>query len=182
MEESNEASKDATKKFDNEIENAWQKAYHSEKGGGNEWIELEKVYGAISLTEEEKRNLSAGEMKITKGAYPVQLRRVFEKIKEKYSGILSLLSGEEKEKLSFALNSFDSDKKVMEYYSKIKPFSGIGDIFKNSAIGTQKYSTGLKAEKHFTIKCKNCGSPRLEEDNVISDECLFCGSILFERI
>lgn len=172
--------KNIVKEFTDEIDSAWQFAYHSEKGGGADWKNILDKYEVVPLTLEEKSMLSSGEMKITKGAYPIELRRVYEKIISKNNSKLAALSGEEKEKLSNALNSFDMDKKVLEYYSKIKPFSGIGDIFKNSAIGTQKYSAGLKSERHFTIKCKNCEAPRLEEEQ--GNECAFCGSKLFENI
>jgi len=112
-------------------------------------------------------------MKITRGAFPIELRGVFGKIIEKYKVLEStsaLLAG--------AIQKFDMDSKVREYYQKIKPFSGLGDIFKNAATGTQKYSSGLQKEKHKTITCKNCGAPRLEEMQY--DNCLFCGSKLFE--
>ncbi len=170
---------DAAKEFTDKIDSAWQSAYHSEKGGGADWKNIMDKYEADSLTPEEKAKISSGEMKITKGAYPIELRRVYEKIISANKTKLAALSGEEKEDLNTVLNSFNTDKKVLEYYSKIKPFSGIGDIFKNSAIGTEKYSSGLKAEKQFTIKCKNCGAPRLEEEQ--NNECAFCGSKLFEN-
>ena len=167
------------KEFSAEIDAVWQTAYHSDKGGGEDWKKLLVEYEAVPLSDEEKEKLSTGEMKITKGAYPIELRRVYEKICSKYFAQSALLTGSEKDDLVSALNSFNTDKKVLEYYLKIKPFSGIGDIFKNSAIGTQKYSAGLKGEKQFTIKCKNCGAPRLEEDQ--KNECAFCGSKLFEN-
>ena len=74
--------------------------------------------------------------------------------------------------------SFNIESKVKEYYQKIKPFSGMNDIFSNASTTMNKYSQGLQQEKHHTIKCKNCGAPRLEEMQY--DNCLFCGSVLFE--
>lgn len=112
-------------------------------------------------------------MKITRGAFPIELRRVFERIIEKHKA-----TGGASQMLSNAINKFDMDGKVKEYYQKIKPFSGLGDIFKNAATGTQKYSQGLQKAKQKTMTCKNCGAPRLEEMQY--DNCLFCGSKLFE--
>jgi rRNA maturation endonuclease Nob1 len=54
----------------------------------------------------------------------------------------------------------------------------MNDIFSNASVTQNKYSEGLKDEKHHTFKCKNCGAPRLEEMQY--DNCLFCGSVLFE--
>jgi hypothetical protein len=149
--------------FNSEIAGAFQAAWHSEKGGDEKWNSFMSTYGASPLSKEDRQRLLNSEIKIARGAFPIELRRVYEKIIEKY-GQLGL--------------SFDMDSKVLEYYQKIKPFSGLGDIFKNASVGTQKYSTGLQKEKQHTMKCKNCGAPRLEEMQY--DNCLFCGSKLFE--
>lgn len=149
--------------FNSEIEGAFQTAWHSEKGGDENWNRLLNNYGVKPLSDADKQVLLNSEMKIARGAFPIELRRVYEKIIEKYS-----------------VNNFDLDSKVIEYYQKIKPFSGLGDIFKNASTGTQKYSSGFQAEKQKTIKCKNCGAPRLEEMQY--DNCLFCGSKLFETV
>jgi hypothetical protein len=161
------------KEFNDEIDHAFQKAWHSEKGGDENWYGFINTYGVAPLSKENKEFLLNSGMKITRGAFPIELRRVFEKILEKYKVMESaspLLSG--------AISKFDIEAKVKEYYQKIKPFTGLGDIFKNAATGTQRYSSGLQKEKQHTMTCKNCGAPRLEEMQY--DNCLFCGSKLFE--
>jgi ribosomal protein L37E len=150
--------------FNKEIDAAFQKAWHADKGGDAKWTEFMLSYGAEPLSEGLKKELLDSEMKIQRGAFPIELRRVFEKIITKHPN----------DSKSFAM-----DSKILEYYQKIKPFSGLGDIFANASTGTAKYSQGLQKEKHNTIKCKNCGAPRLEEMQY--DNCLFCGSELFER-
>lgn len=150
--------------FSKEIDAAFQKAWHSSKGGDAAWYEFMQHYGAEPLSEGLKAELLNSEMKISRGAFPIELRRVMEKIMAKHPN----------ESKDFAM-----DQKVLEYYQKIKPFSGLGDIFANAATGTAKYSQGLQKAKHNTIKCKNCGAPRLEEMQY--DNCMFCGSELFER-
>ena len=164
---------DTIKNFNTEIDKAFQSAYHAAKGGDDNWSKVIESYGAQPLTPEVKKMLFYSEMKIVKGAFPIELRRVYEKIIEKYS----MQSGND-QNLSQAIKSFDMEGKVLEYYQKIKPFSGLGDIFKNASAGTTKYSQGLKAEKQHTYKCRNCGAPRLEEMQY--DNCMFCGSVLFE--
>ncbi len=159
--------------FNSEIDNAFRAAWHSEKGGSADWDRVLSSYGALPLTAEEKKSLLDSEMKITRGAFPIELRRVFEKITDRYKASYGGSS-----ELEAVLASFDMDAKVKEYYLKIKPFAGLGDIFKNASTGTSKYSEGLQKEKQKTITCKNCGAPRLEEMQY--DNCLFCGSPLFE--
>ena len=149
--------------FNKEIDAAFQKAWHADKGGDAKWLEFMQSYGAEPLSEGLKKELLDSEMKIARGAFPIELRRVFEKIGAKYPN----------DSKNFAM-----DAKVLEYYQKIKPFTGLGDIFANASTGTAKYSQGLQKEKHNTIKCKNCGAPRLEEMQY--DNCMFCGSELFE--
>ena len=150
--------------FNKEIDAAFQSAWHAAKGGDAKWYEVMQQYGAEPLSEGLKKELLESEMKIARGAFPIELRRVMEKIMAKYPN----------DSKSFAM-----DQKILEYYQKIKPFTGLGDIFANASTGTAKYSQGLQKEKHNTIKCKNCGAPRLEEMQY--DNCLFCGSELFER-
>lgn len=157
--------------FNNETEVAFQKAWHSEKGGDADWRAFLESYGVTSLSNEDKKLLMDSEIKIVKGAFPIELRRVYEKIIEKYSSSSD-------QQLINAINNFDMDSKVKEYYQKIKPFSGMADIFSNAAATFNKYSEGMQKAKHHTMKCKNCGSPRLEEMQY--DNCLFCGSKLFE--
>ena len=154
---------DLVKNFNTEIDKAFQSAFHSAKGGDTAWRTVMESYGAEPLPDADKEKLLNSEMKITRGAFPIELRRVFEKISAKFPN----------ESKNFAM-----DEKILEYYQKIKPFSGLGDIFKNASTGTAKYSTGLKGEKQHTFKCKNCGAPRLEEMQY--DNCMFCGSVLFE--
>lgn len=160
--------------FNSEIEKAFRTAWQAAKGGDDNWNNLLNSYGATPLSSEEKGYLANSSMKIATGAYPLELRRVYERIVDKYK------NGPSSTELQGALSNFNMDAKVMEYYQKIKPFSGLGDIFKNAQTGTAKYSEGLQKEKQLTIKCKNCGAPRLEEMQY--DSCLFCGSKLFEKV
>ncbi|MCI0474572.1 MAG: hypothetical protein L0Y76_13425 [Ignavibacteria bacterium] len=161
------------KQFNTDIDSAYQKAWHSEKGGDNNWNEFINSYDIVPLSKENKDFLLNSDMKIARGAFPVELRKVYEKITEKYR-----LSAAASPELMKTVNEFNIEAKVKEYYMKIKPFSGLGDIFKNASVGTQKYSSGLQKEKTKTMTCKNCGAPRLEEMQY--DNCLFCGSKLFE--
>ncbi|MCI0449105.1 MAG: hypothetical protein L0Y79_04865 [Chlorobi bacterium] len=166
---------DTVMNFNSEIEQAFQSAYHAEKGGDAKWKGVMDSYGSEGLSQEMKEKLLNSEMKIVRGAFPIELRRVYEAIIGKYSA-----QAGGNQPLQSAINGFDIETKVLEYYQKIKPFSGLGDIFKNASTGTAKYSQGLKGEKQSTYKCKNCGAPRLEEMQY--DNCLFCGSKLFERV
>jgi hypothetical protein len=162
---------DTEKNFNSEIEQAFRTAWHSDKGGDAGWNDLLKSYGLQTLSDEDKKMLLDSDMKIARGAFPIELRRVYEKVIQKYSAA---------QPVPDSIRNFDMDAKVKEYYQKIKPFSGMGDIFKNATGTSGKYSTGLQKEKQYTIRCKNCGAPRLEEMQY--DDCLFCGSKLFEPI
>ena len=161
--------------FNTEIDNASGAAFQAAKGGDESWTKVMASYGAKPLTDGEREALSKSDMKISHGAFPIELRRVYECIIVKYAAAASSNPA-----LAAALNSFQMDQKILSYYQKIKPFTGMSDIFKNASIGTAKYSSGLQGEKQLTIKCKNCGAPRLEEMQY--DKCLFCGSELFEKI
>lgn len=159
--------------FNSEIEKAFQTAWHSEKGGDEKWKSCMISYGAEPLTLQEREQLMNSEMKIARGAFPIELRRVYEKI-------IGMHFQKNDPELNQVLKNFDTELKVKEYYQKIKPFSGMADIFSNAATTFNKYSEGMQKAKHHTMKCQNCGSPRLEEMQY--DNCLFCGSKLFETV
>ncbi len=161
------------KQFTSEMDSASRKALDSGKGGDGNWNDFLNSYGIAPLSQENKDSLLNSEMKIARGAFPVELRKVYEAILNKYLPAANLSP-----ELSNAIREFNLEAKVKEYYMKIKPFTGLGDIFKNASVGTQRYSSGLQKEKTKTITCKNCGAPRLEEMQY--DNCLFCGSKLFE--
>ena len=94
--------------FNSEIEKAFQTAWHSEKGGDDKWNKLLNDYGADSLTHQEKEQLLNSEMKIARGAFPIELRRVYQKISDK-----NLLKNDPE--LNEVLKSFDIEGKVKEY-------------------------------------------------------------------
>ena len=157
--------------FNKEIEEAYRAAWQSTKGGDDNWNSFLNTYGIEPMTKSDKEMLLNSEIKIARGAFPVELRKVYQKIIEKHSSDSSAQQ---------TISSFDMDGKIKDYYQKIKPFSGMSDIFKNATGTINKYSTGLKGEKQYTIRCKNCAAPRL--DTMQYDACLFCGSKLFEPI
>ena len=158
--------------FKSEIDKITSSAFLSAKGGDDNWNKVIAEYNVIPLTQREKDSLLNSQMKITKGAYPIELRRVLEAIIMKYAS-------SNNSALNNIISNFNIEGKVLEYYQKIKPFAGMGDIFKNASnYSLTKYSQGLQKEKQMTIKCKNCGAPREEEMQY--DNCLFCGSKLFE--
>ena len=162
------------KEFNSETDQAFSSAFHSAKGGDAGWNKVLESYNIEPLADDVKHALLNSQMKIGCGAFPVELRKVYDKIKDKFTSE----SGGSQKVLTI-ITGFNTESKVIEYYQKIKPFSGIGDIFKNASSGSAKYSQGLQNEKQMTIKCKSCGAPRLEEMQY--DTCMFCGSKLFEK-
>ncbi|MCX7878879.1 MAG: hypothetical protein N2510_09630 [Ignavibacteria bacterium] len=162
---------EATRQFNQEIERVSGAAFQSARGGDDNWNKLLESYDIEPLDKDIKEALLNSEMKIARGAFPVELRKVYEKIIEKHSSTNSA-------ELKNILSNFDMEGKIKAYYQKIKPFGGISDIFKNASVTITKYSQGMQKAKHHTMKCKSCGSPRLEEMQY--DNCLFCGSKLFE--
>ncbi|HRI86599.1 MAG TPA: hypothetical protein PK536_14240, partial [Ignavibacteria bacterium] len=102
--------------FKSEIDRAYENAIHSEKGGDAKWKAFMQSYGAESLSEGELSSLLNSEMKITKGAFPVELRRIYEIIIQKYSA-------HSDEVLRNSALNFNTDEEIKKYYQKIKPFS-----------------------------------------------------------
>jgi hypothetical protein len=165
---------DPAKDFKSELEQAFDKAFKSAKGGDVTWNEFIKTYGIAPLGDKEKEFLLKSDMKIATGAFPIELRRVFQVILAKYAAVAATA---ENAAVLTLLNNYNIDVEVIRYYNRIKPFTGMSDIFKNAKSTTKNYSEGIGEARKSAHRCKSCGAPRLEEMQY--DECLFCGSELF---
>jgi len=163
----------APKDFQAEVDHAFATAFKSAKGGDEKWNALLATYMIMPLGNNEKEALLNSPMKIAGGAFPIELRRVLQAIVLKHAAVAS-----QNEALHTLILSYNLDAEVMKYYTRIKPFGGMSDIFKNAKTTTKNYSEGIGEAKKSAIRCKNCGAPRLDIHQ--DDECLFCGSDLFE--
>jgi hypothetical protein len=161
------------KDFQTEVDAAFSTAFKSTKGGDETWNALMATYLIKPLSDGEKEALLNSSMKINAGAFPIELRRVLQAIVRKHASLTVQLPI-----MQDLLRNYNLDAEVIRYYNRIKPFSGMSDIFKNAKSTTKNYSEGIGAAKKSAIRCKNCGAPRLEEMQY--DECMFCGSELFE--
>lgn len=127
----------------------------------------------MPLTQQQKEALLNSEMKIAGGAFPIEVRWVLQAIVLKHTALADAFPD-----VKNLLLQYNMDGEVMKYYTRIKPFGGMSDIFKNAKTTTKNYSEGIGEAKKSAIRCKNCGAPRLEIHQ--DDECLFCGGNLFE--
>lgn len=164
---------DFMKKFQTEVDLVFSAAIKSAKGGDEKWNSLLTSYSIMPLTQQQKEALLNSEMKIAGGAFPIEVRWVLQAIVMKYAAL-----AEGNPDVKDLLLRYNMDGEVMKYYTRIKPFGGMSDIFKNAKSTTKNYSEGIGGARKSVIRCKNCGAPRLEIMQY--DDCLFCGSELFE--
>ncbi len=164
---------DPIKKFQAEVDHAFATAFKSAKGGDETWNALLASYSIMPLNANQKEALLNSSMKIAGGAFPIELRWVLHAILIKHTTYPDI----NPDVKNFLL-LYNMDGEVMKYYTRIKPFGGMGDIFKNAKTSTKNYSEGIGEARKSAIRCKNCGAPRLQEMQY--DDCLFCGSELFE--
>jgi hypothetical protein len=167
---------DPVKNFQAEVDQVFAAAIKSAKGGDATWNSLLTSYSIMPLTDQQKEALLKSEMKIAGGAFPIEVRWVLQAIVMKHA---SFAANAENKNVQNLLLSYNMDAEVMKYYTRIKPFNGMADIFKNAKTTTKNYSEGIGEARKSAIRCKNCGAPRLEEMQY--DNCMFCGSELFEN-
>lgn len=161
--------------FKGEVNKVIDAAFKSSKGGDANWNKTLEAYSIMPLSLTVKETLLNSEMKISTGAFPIELRKVLTAIVQKHSAI----HAQDPAALNL-LGLFNIDAEVMKYHKKIKPFGGMSDLFKNATATSSKYTKDVAGAKQNTHRCKNCGAPRLEEMQY--DECMFCGSELFEPV
>ena len=165
---------DPVKNFQAEVDQVFSAAIKSAKGGDENWNALLRSYSIMPLTDQQKEALLKSEMKIAGGAFPIEVRWVLQAIVMKHVSL-----AEQNADVQNLLLGYNMDAEVMKYYTRIKPFNGMADIFKNAKTTTKNYSEGIGEARKSAIRCKNCGAPRLEEMKY--DNCMFCGSELFEN-
>jgi hypothetical protein len=165
---------DPIKNFQSEVDKVFSTAIKSAKGGDENWNSVLSSYSIMPLSQKQKEALLNSEMKIAGGAFPIEVRWVLQAIVMKHANIVGI-----NDDLKNLLLSYNMDGEVMKYYTRIKPFGGMSDIFKNAKTTTKNYSEGIGEAKKSAIRCKNCGAPRLDVHQ--DDECLFCGGNLFEN-
>jgi hypothetical protein len=164
---------DPIKNFQAEVDSVFSAAIKSAKGGDANWNSFLTSYSITPLTQQQKEALLNSEMKIAGGAFPIEVRWVLQAVVMKHASFAEINPD-----VKNLLLQYNLDGEVMKYYTRIKPFGGMSDIFKNAKSTTKNYSEGIGAAKKSVIRCKNCGAPRLE--TMQYDNCLFCGSELFE--
>jgi hypothetical protein len=186
-----ERIKNIEKDFRSEVENIFAVAKKPPKGGGEEWISLLRDYGVPPLSEANRAEVALQIPTMVAGAYPAEVRMVLDKIVSKCLGILDKLNNDSSIKDNFEMNDalydanfffshrLDISFEMNRYYSMIKAPVSLGNIFANAATSMNAYSYGLKESRTDTIRCKNCGAPRLKENQY--DFCMFCGSNLFTK-
>jgi hypothetical protein len=163
-----------------------QVALNCPKGGNEAWFELIKKYNIEPVPENQKTLYYSQGVPITKGAFPSELRKLYQSLR--YEVIYTFRQNFSIDKLSFeAADVWDDfirylerfiEEAINKYIGDIKQKVGVSDIFANAFSGMNKYSVGLKGSDLNTKQCKSCGSPRLDTDQY--GECYFCGTLLFE--
>jgi hypothetical protein len=184
-----EKIKNIEKDFRSEVENIFAVAKKPPKGGGEEWLSLILDYGVSPLSEAHRNEVSLQIPTMVAAAYPAEVRMVLDKIVAKYLSILEKINNDSTLKDNFEVSDalydanfffshrLDISFEMNRYYSMIKAPVSLGNIFANAASSMNTYSYGLKESRTDTIRCKNCGAPRLKENQY--DFCMFCGSNLF---
>ena len=143
---------DPIKNFQSEVDQIFSAAIKSAKGGDEKWNSLLASYSIKPLTAEQKEALLKSEMKIAGGAFPIEVRWALQAILMKHAAL-----AEANPDVKNLLLQYNMDGEVMKYYTRIKPFGGMSDIFKNAKSTTKNYSEGIGAAKKTLIRCKNCG-------------------------
>ncbi len=160
-------------------------AQNCPKGGDHNWFNILKEFDVQAASIQQKKHYYSSGMPVTKGALPVELRKVYEAIRfetiKQYReklGDIELVGEADDYWYEFdnRLRYFIKDD-IDSYISKIKQKVGVSDIFANAFSGMNQFSGGLTESGTTTKQCENCGAPRLDTDQY--DDCYFCGTPLF---
>jgi hypothetical protein len=174
--------------FHAKVKEVTQIAIKCQKGGNVSWFELIKKYNIEPIPENQKNLYYSQGIPIEKGAFPSELRLLFQSLRfEVISNLqqsfpedeLSDEASEQWDDFMHYLRDF-IEREMSNYLSEIKQKVSVSNIFANAFSGMNKFSGGLKESNLNTKQCKNCGSPRLDNDQY--ETCYFCGTPLFETV
>jgi hypothetical protein len=171
--------------FEQAHKQATDTALNSPKGGDANWYAILNNYQIQPSNLEQKNRYYSSGIPVNKGAFPTELRKVYETIR-----FIAIKAFRDKignaDLVGDADNLWDNfnnrlrdflNVDIDSYIGKIKQKVGVADIFANAFTSMNQFSHGLKESGTVTKKCENCGAPRLDTDQY--GECYFCGTPLF---
>jgi len=177
------------------------KALQSAMGGDAEWDLYLASWKVESLSAEKRKDLLQGEVKLTKGALPYEVRQVLEVWEKKgldeakqvvkaYQKAIKQAEETEdyegEEALAQQLRPFEWDVRaylmdtkescMRSYLQSVKKKNkGIGSVFANAMKTSVKY-TMTETSTAAALCCPSCGSPRMT--TAVETICNFCGTDL----
>jgi hypothetical protein len=177
--------KEIVGQFDTDHKRVTEAAKNSPKGGDAGWYQIVEEFEVEPATQEIKNHYYSSGIPVGKGALPLELKKVYEKLRfraiQSYRETLQgvELEGDADEywdEFNDRLRDFVKDD-IDKYISGVKQKVGVNDIFANAFSGMNQFSQNMQESGTTTKKCSNCGAPRLDTDQY--DDCYFCGSALF---
>ena len=171
--------------FEENYDRVTETALNCPKGGDQNWFQILNEFNVKPASVVQKNYYYSSGMPVTKGALPIELRKVYEALRfesikqfrDKFQNIELKSKAEDYwDDFNDRLRDFIKDD-MDSYIGKVKQKVGVSDIFANAFSGMNQFSQGLTESGTGTKQCDNCGAPRLDTDQY--DDCYFCGAPLF---
>jgi len=179
------ALKDIVRKFEEDHKRVTDTAVNCPKGGDQNWFNILQEFDVQAANINQKNAYYSSGMPVTKGALPLELKKVYEALR--FKAVKSFREKFQNVELESDADWFWDDfsdrlrdfikEDLDKYISKVKQKVGVNDIFANAFSGMNQFSHGLTESGTATKQCENCGAPRLDTDQY--DDCYFCGAPLF---
>ena len=156
-------------------------------GGGGDWGGVLHEHGVEPMAHTGAEQAVACGFQPTRGALPVELRKVFVAVREAFARRTAALTEQLRadgapanvlHQLGKLGGEMDAivDERMAAYVESIRPATTLGGIFANAAASSLRVAQVQSGTT--TKKCKCCGAARLEGTDM--RECAFCGMPLFD--
>ena len=155
-------------------------AARSALGGGPEWDSVLQSLAISPLPLDARASYLASGMPMSRGALPIEVRRVLERVQADARRELSALANggaddSACDELGATLRDL-ADREMRAYIQAIRPPAQTSSIFKNALASTPRYAA--TAAGVSTTKCSACGAARAD---LAVEVCQFCGASFYEK-
>lgn len=165
-------------RFESQLAEITQTALEATVTGSPAWDSLMEAWGMQPDTEAQRRELAQGGFAQHHGAPYPEVREMLRRLEE--STLCAWWDARDDLMAEHQALRQHVMKRICEaddaYAAAVKPRVEMGHVFANALQSSLRHGSKLGPQKHVTVRCKTCGSPRAHDDETL---CRYCGHPLY---